>query len=66
MLATKYWIEHGVPNGGVRERTEGAEGVCSPIGGTIILTNQTPPPLSSQGLNHHPKLWRDPWLQPHI
>jgi hypothetical protein len=24
------------PNGGVRERTEGAEGVCSPIGRTTI------------------------------
>jgi hypothetical protein len=42
-----------VPNGGVRERTEGAEGVCNPIGGTIISTNQTP--LSFQGLNHQPK-----------
>ena len=30
-----------VPNGGARERTEGAEGVCSSIRGTIS-TNQTP------------------------
>jgi hypothetical protein len=28
--------EHRVPNGGARERTQGAEGVCSPIGGTTI------------------------------
>jgi hypothetical protein len=27
---------HGGPNGGVRERTEGVEEVCSPIGGTTI------------------------------
>jgi hypothetical protein len=33
MLAAKQWTEHGVPDGGVRERTEGAERVCSPMGG---------------------------------
>ena len=27
--------QHGVPSGGIRERTEGAEGVCNPIGRTI-------------------------------
>jgi hypothetical protein len=27
MLADNHWTEHRVPNGGVRERTEGAEGV---------------------------------------
>jgi hypothetical protein len=42
--------EHGIPNGGVRERTEGAEGVCNPIGRTTISTNQ-----SSQGLNSQPR-----------
>jgi hypothetical protein len=31
-----------VPNGGVRERAEGAERVCNPIGRTTISTNQTP------------------------
>jgi hypothetical protein len=36
-----------------RERTEGAEGVCNPIGRPTILTNQTP--QSSQGLNYQPK-----------
>jgi hypothetical protein len=36
--------------GGVRERSEGAEGVCNPIGRTTISTNQTP--QSAQGLNH--------------
>jgi hypothetical protein len=40
----------GSPSGGARERTEGAEGVCNPIGRTTISTNQ-----SSQGLNHQSK-----------
>jgi hypothetical protein len=42
MLGTNYWTEHGVPNGGVREMTEGAEGVYNPIERTTISTNQTP------------------------
>jgi hypothetical protein len=41
MLADNHWTEHGVSNGGVRERIEGVEGVCNPIGRTIS-TNQTP------------------------
>jgi hypothetical protein len=40
---TQYRIHNGILNGRVRERTEGAEGVCNPIGGrTIISNNQTP------------------------
>jgi hypothetical protein len=35
MLAVIHWTEHRVPNEGARESTQGAEGVCSPIGGTI-------------------------------
>jgi hypothetical protein len=31
-----YWMEHRAPNGGAREGTQGAEGVCNPIGGTTI------------------------------
>jgi hypothetical protein len=53
MLPANHWAKHGVPNGGVRERSEGAEGVCNPIGRTAISTNQTS--QSSQGLNHQPK-----------
>jgi hypothetical protein len=30
--------EHRNPNGGVRGRTEGAEGVCNPLGRIAILT----------------------------
>jgi hypothetical protein len=33
---TKPWTEHRVPNGGARERTQGTEGVCSPIAGITI------------------------------
>jgi hypothetical protein len=40
MLTAIHWTEHKVPNGGARERTQGVEGVCSPIGGTTIWTNQ--------------------------
>jgi hypothetical protein len=44
MLTANHWTEHGVPNIRVRERTEGVEGVCNPIGRTTS-TNQTPPEL---------------------
>jgi hypothetical protein len=32
MLTANHWTEHRVPDGEVEEGTEGAEGVCSPIG----------------------------------
>jgi hypothetical protein len=51
MLAVNHWTEHRVPSGGVRERTEWAEGVCNPIGITMISTKQTSPP--------HPRAPRD-------
>ena len=41
MLATNILTEHRVPNGGARERTEGVERVCNPIGRIAIPTNQT-------------------------
>jgi hypothetical protein len=54
MLSAYHWTEHNkLPNRRARERTEGAEGSCSPIGGTTIWTNQYS--QSSQGLNHQPK-----------
>jgi hypothetical protein len=40
MLTAKHWTEHRNHNGGVAGRTEGAEGVCNPMGGTIISTNK--------------------------
>lgn len=42
MLAAKYQTEHGNSIGGVGGRTEAAEGVCNPMGGTTVSTNQTP------------------------
>jgi hypothetical protein len=36
MLTVIYWMEHRAPNGGARESTQGAEGVCNPISGTTI------------------------------
>ena len=53
MLTANHRTEHRDPSGGVRGRTERAEGVCNPIGRTTISTNQTQ--QSSQGLNHRPK-----------
>jgi hypothetical protein len=45
VIAANHWTAHrfpnGVPKGGVREKTEGAEWVCNPIGRKIISTNQT-------------------------
>jgi hypothetical protein len=36
MLTVIYKMEHRAPNGEARESTQGAEGVCNPIGGTTI------------------------------
>jgi len=49
MLTAYDWTEHGDPNGGFIERTEGAEGVCNLIGRITISNNQIP--WSCQGLN---------------
>jgi hypothetical protein len=68
MLSANHWTEHKVHNGGARERTQGTEGVCSPIGGTTICDNQHPPP-KIPGTKPPTKVygWRDPWLlQLHI
>jgi hypothetical protein len=48
-----HWTEHRVPNEGARGSTQGAEGICSPIGGTTIWTNQYL--QISLGLKHQPK-----------
>ena len=49
-LTANHWTDHGITSGRFRERTEGAEEVCNPIGRTPISTNQ-----SAQGLRHPPK-----------
>jgi hypothetical protein len=58
VYAAKHWTEYRNPNGEVRARTAGAEGVCNPIGRITITTNQIS--QSSQGLNHQPEYtWGD-------
>jgi hypothetical protein len=42
MLAANHWTKCRNTSGGVRRRSEEAEGVCNPIGKTTALTNQTP------------------------
>ena len=34
--SVNQWTENRVPNAGSRERSQGAEGVCNPTGGTTI------------------------------
>ena len=41
MLAANHWTEHGVPDRGVREGTEEAKGIYSPMEGATVSTNQT-------------------------
>jgi hypothetical protein len=53
MHAANHWTEHGNPNGGVRDRTEGAKGVCNLIERTKISNNQIL--QCPQGLNHQSK-----------
>jgi hypothetical protein len=53
MLIVIDWTEHRVPNEGASEITQGAEAVCSPVGGPTIRTNQYH--QSSLGLNHQSK-----------
>ena len=31
-----YWMDHRAPNGGARESTQGAKGICNPISRTAI------------------------------
>jgi hypothetical protein len=47
MLTVSYWMDHRAPNGGARESTQGAKGICNPIGGTTLRTNQYPGALDS-------------------
>jgi hypothetical protein len=43
MLTTNYLTKHRDPNGEIRGRTEGAEGICNPIGRSTISTKPDPP-----------------------
>jgi hypothetical protein len=61
MLAVNNCTQCRVPNGRVRERTEGADMVCNPIGRTTISTNQTHTPLELSGTKPPTKEYT--WLQ---
>jgi hypothetical protein len=37
MLTVSYWTDHRAPNGGARENTQGAKGICNPIGVRILI-----------------------------
>jgi hypothetical protein len=54
--------KHREPNGGVRGRTEEAEGVCKSIGRTTISTNQNP--QSSQGIKTNQRVPREEPVHP--
>ena len=43
-LAANRWTEFRIPDGRVEEGTEGTEGVCSPMEGTTVSTDQPRPP----------------------
>ena len=65
MITVSYWMDHRTPNGGARERTQGAKGICNPIGGTNQYYELTSTPelltlaayVSKDGLiGHH---WKE-------
>jgi hypothetical protein len=62
ILSDNHWTEHWVANGGVRERTERAEGVCNPIGRKTSSTNQTPPEFPGTKPPMKEYTWSFPWL----
>jgi hypothetical protein len=47
MLTVIYKMENRAPNGEARESTQGAEGVCKPIGRTTLWTSTPRAPVSS-------------------
>ena len=46
MLTVNYWMDHRAPNGGARESTQGAKGICNPIGEQQYELTSTPELLS--------------------
>jgi hypothetical protein len=53
IVFTIFFFMGWLSNKGTRESTQGAEGVCSPIGGTRIWTNLYP--QGFLGINHQSK-----------
>jgi len=60
MLGANHWTELVDSNGGVREKNEGAKGICNPVGRTAVSTNQTPPELPGTKPPTSEYTWRDP------
>jgi len=60
MLGANHWTEQGDSNGRVREKNEGAEGVCNTLGRRTISTNQTPPELPETKPPTNEYTWKDP------
>ena len=57
MLIVIYRMKHRAPSGGARESTQGAKGICNPIGGRTISNNQLPPPPELVSLAAYIKRW---------
>jgi hypothetical protein len=64
MLAPNHRTDHRDPNGEIRGKTEGTEGVCYLIGRTTISTNQIPqkipgiiPPTKGYKRGTHGSSW---------
>jgi hypothetical protein len=49
MVGVNLWTEHGAPDEGVGEGSEGAEGLWNPVGEATVSTGKTPPPLGVPG-----------------
>ena len=47
MLTVSCWMDHRTPSGGAGESIQGAKGICDPIGGTTVWTDQYPLELVS-------------------
>jgi hypothetical protein len=64
MLTANHWTEWGVPGGGVGEGTEGAEGVCNPMGESNSVNQPDHPELQGTGPPTKEYTWSNTW--PHM
>ena len=59
-------LSKGVPDGGIVEGTEGAEGGCSPHRGSNSVNRPDPPELLRTVSPTKEYKWRDPGCRPHM
>ena len=59
-------LSKGVPDGGVVQGTEGAEGGCSPHRGSNSVNRPDPPELLRTVSPTKEYKWRDPGCRPHM